>query len=187
MDSLQRRNFLVLDPQWADLLARVFAEIDRAVLKRERPRTGHAAADKENIMAMNGTESLRQTAEAGRRPLDELRVIASPQGFAVYDSNRRKLSVHALDVFVRPGHAPMMQIALPAGNIDVVGKSIFAVVDPASGKPRVVRRIEWADGEHTDFPEPEKSQNVSAANNEGPIAGAELADELAAQDVQGTS
>lgn len=38
MDSLQRRNFLVLDPQWADLLARCFAEIDRAVFNHERPR-----------------------------------------------------------------------------------------------------------------------------------------------------
>ena len=86
----------------------------------------------------------------------ELRVIASPQGFAVYDSSRRKLNILALDLFLRPGNPPLMQIAMPAGNIDIVGKALFVVVDLATGKPRVVKRIEWADGQSTDFPEPEK-------------------------------
>jgi hypothetical protein len=90
--------------------------------------------------------------------IDTLRVIGSPQGFAVYDNARRKLNVMALDLFIRPGNPPLMQIAMPAGNIDVVGKSLFAVVDMATGKPRIVKRIEWADGEVTDFPEPEKVQ-----------------------------
>ena len=49
---------------------------------------------------------------------------------------------------------------MPAGNIDIVGKALFAVVDLATGKPRVVKRIEWADGQSTDFPEPEKVQGV---------------------------
>ena len=92
-----------------------------------------------------------------RAPLDQLRVIGSPQGFAVYDNARRKLNVMALDLFIRPGNPPLMQIAMPAGNIDVVGKALFAIVDVATGKPRVVKRIEWADGESTDFPEPEKA------------------------------
>ena len=96
-----------------------------------------------------------------RRPFDELRVIGSPQGFQVYDSARRKLNILALDLFLRPGNAPLMQIAMPAGNIDVVGKSLFAVVDPVTGKPRVVKRIEWADGQSTDFPEPEKVQAMA--------------------------
>lgn len=103
----------------------------------------------------------------GRKPLDELRVIGSLQGFAVYDSSRRKLNVMALDVFVRPGQPPFMQIAMPAGDIDIVGKPLFAIVDPASGKPRVVKRIEWADGEATDFPEPEKAQAVVNKNAAG--------------------
>ena len=122
-----------------------------------------------------------------RGPLDQLRVIGSPQGFAVYDNARRKLNVMALDLFIRPGNAPLMQVAMPAGNIDVVGKALFAVVDPGTGKPRVVKRIEWADGEHTDFPEPEKAESVvnpnvqggnGAAEAAGALAGSELADEL---------
>jgi hypothetical protein len=110
--------------------------------------------------------------------LDTLRVIGSPQGFAVYDNARRKLNVMALDLFIRPGNAPLMQIAMPAGNIDVVGKALFAIVDVATGKPRVVKRIEWADGEHTDFPEPEKAEsvvnsaNVPSGNGQGEAAGA---------------
>jgi hypothetical protein len=107
-----------------------------------------------------------------RAPLDQLRVIGSPQGFAVYDNARRKLNVMALDLFIRPGNPPLMQIAMPAGNIDVVGKALFAIVDVATGKPRVVRRIEWADGEHTDFPEPEKAEpvfNKDANGQDGPI------------------
>ena len=108
-----------------------------------------------------------------KQPLDQLRVIGSPQGFAVYDNARRKLNVMALDIFMRPGNAPLMQIAMPAGNIDVVGKALFAVVDVGTGKPRVVKRIEWADGEDTDFPEPEKAQAVvnPNANGQGVPAG----------------
>ena len=118
-----------------------------------------------------------------RGPLDQLRVIGSPQGFAVYDNARRKLNVMALDLFIRPGNPPLMQIAMPAGNIDVVGKALFAIVDLATGKPRIVKRIEWADGEHTDFPEPEKAPavvNPNADGQDGPITtpGADLADEL---------
>src|SRR3974390_1100085 len=104
----------------------------------------------------------------------ELRLIASPQGYAVYDGTRKKLSVMAMDVFVRPGHPPFMQVALPAGNVDVTGKPLFAVVDPTTGKPRVVRRVEWADGASTDFPEPEKSaesvSKVGAGNGQGVTA-----------------
>jgi hypothetical protein len=88
--------------------------------------------------------------------LDTLRVIASSQGFAVYDNARRKINVMALDLFIRPGNQPLMHIAMPAGNVDVVGKALFAIADPATGKPRIVKRIEWADGESTDFPEPER-------------------------------
>lgn len=95
---------------------------------------------------------------------EELRIIGSPKGFAVYNSGRRKLSVMALDLFVRPGQPPLMQIAMPAGNIDVVGKALFAIVDVATGKPRVVRKIEWADGQSTEFPDPEKVQAVVNPN-----------------------
>jgi hypothetical protein len=98
--------------------------------------------------------------EQNRRVFDELRLIASPQGFAVYDSSRRKLSVHAADVIIRPGNVPLLHIALPAGSVDVAGKSVFAVVDPATGKPRVVRKVEWADGAETVFPVPEGAQGV---------------------------
>ena len=114
----------------------------------------------------------------------ELRVIGSPQGFQVYDSSRRKLNILALDLFLRPGNAPLMQVAMPAGNIDIVGKALFAVVDLATGKPRVVKRIEWADGEHTDFPELEKAAAVVNPNanggegalgmEPGPLAGSEV-------------
>jgi hypothetical protein len=100
----------------------------------------------------------------------ELRLIASPQGHAVYDGTRKKLEILAVDVFVRPGHPPFMQVALPAGNIDVAGKALYAIVDVTTGKPRVVKRIEWADGERTDFPEPEKGtesvSNVGAGNGQ---------------------
>jgi hypothetical protein len=97
----------------------------------------------------------------------ELRLIASPQGFAVYDSNKKKLGVLAVDVMIRPGNPPMLSIALPAGNVDVVGNAIFAIVDPASGSPRVVRRIEWADGQATDFPAPEKAKGVVKSESGG--------------------
>ena len=115
-----------------------------------------------------------------RAPLDQLRVIGSPQGFAVYDNARRKLNVMALDLFIRPGNPPLMQIAMPAGNIDVVGKALFAIVDLATGKPRVVKRIEWADGQSTDFPEPEKVAAVVKGNGADLPADVEreLADEL---------
>lgn len=119
-----------------------------------------------------------------RGSLDTLRVIGSPQGFAVYDNARRKLNVMALDLFIRPGNPPLMQIAMPAGNVDVVGKALFAIVDLATGKPRIVTRITWADGETTDFPVPEKVESVVNPNANGAgvaagsPAGAELADEL---------
>ncbi len=102
-----------------------------------------------------------------RRIFGELRLIASPQGFAVYDSARKKLSVHAIDVFIRPGMQPIMQVALPAGEVDVVGKPLFAIVDIETGKPRIVSRIEWADGASTDFPAPEKAQGVVKPNGVG--------------------
>jgi len=89
-----------------------------------------------------------------------LRLIASPEGFAVYDNSGRKLAVAAVDLFVRPGQPPMMMVALPAGNVDVVGKVLFAVVDPELGKPRVVTRIEWADGSVSDYPAPEQGQTI---------------------------
>jgi hypothetical protein len=95
-----------------------------------------------------------------RGRFDTLRVIGSPDGFAVYDTGRNKLNIMALDLFIRPGNPPLMQVAMPAGMIDVVGKALFAIVDVDTGKPRVVRRIEWADGAHTVFPEPEKAPSV---------------------------
>jgi hypothetical protein len=94
----------------------------------------------------------------------ELRLIASPQGHAIYDGTRKKLEILAADVFVRPGHPPFMQVALPAGTVDVMGKALYAIVDPTTGKPRVVKRIEWADGQATDFPEPEKAETVVNEN-----------------------
>jgi hypothetical protein len=103
-----------------------------------------------------------------RGRLDTLRVIGSPDGFAVYDNSRTKLNVMALDLFIRPGNPPLMQVALPAGMIDVVGKALFAIVDMTTGKPRVVKRIEWADGEATDFPEPEKAPSVVNPPAAGP-------------------
>ncbi len=105
-----------------------------------------------------------------RRVMDELRLIASPQGFQIFDSARKKLSVHACDVFIRPGMAPVMQIALPAGHVDVVGKPLFAVVDLETGKPRIIKRIEWADGAATDFPVPEKAVDASKSNEGAPGA-----------------
>jgi hypothetical protein len=84
------------------------------------------------------------------------RLIASEQGFSVYDSEKRKMPVAAVDMMIRPGVPPMIMVAMPSGDIDVDGKALFAVVDPSSGRPRVVKRIEWADGAATDFPEPEK-------------------------------
>jgi len=117
---------------------------------------------------------------------NELRLIASPQGFTVLDSSRRKLSVHAVDVMIRPGHPPFLHIALPAGNIDVVGNPIFAVVDVATGRPRVVKRIEWADGAATDFPVPEKmpgqdnAKAVFTGNGQGAEPGSGGAGDTAA-------
>jgi hypothetical protein len=114
-----------------------------------------------------------------RGRFDTLRVIGSPDGFAVYDTGRTKLNIMALDLFIRPGNPPLMQVAMPAGMIDVVGKALFAIVDVATGKPRVVKRIEWADGESTDFPEPEKVESVvNSKANGATIAGAEIADEI---------
>jgi hypothetical protein len=86
-----------------------------------------------------------------------VRMVASPEGFAVYDSSKRKLAAAAVDVMVRPGVAPMLMLALAGGNVDVQGNSLFAVVDPLTGKPKVVTRIEWADGTASEFPAPEKA------------------------------
>ena len=76
----------------------------------------------------------------------------------------------AVDMMIRPGVPPMIMVAMPAGDIDVDGKALFAVVDPSSGRPRVVKRIEWADGGVTDFPEPEKKKPDSEqAKPAGPL------------------
>jgi hypothetical protein len=99
------------------------------------------------------------------------RLIASEQGFAVYDSEKRKIAVAAVDMMIRPGVPPMIMVAMPSGDIDVDGKALFAVVDPSSGRPRVVKRIEWADGQATDFPEPEKAASGPKVSSEQAPAG----------------
>lgn len=99
-----------------------------------------------------------------------LRVIASEQGFVVYDRDKRKVACAAVDLLIRPNVPPMIMVAMPSGDIDVDGKALFAVVDPSSGRPRVVHRIEWADGEATDFPAPEKKQPDSELRPMAPQA-----------------
>jgi hypothetical protein len=96
-----------------------------------------------------------------------VRMVASPEGFAVYDSSKRKLAAAAVDVMVRPGVAPMLMLALAGGNVDVQGNSLFAVVDPLTGKPKVVTRIEWADGTASEFPAPEKVAKTVVSS--GPV------------------
>jgi hypothetical protein len=92
--------------------------------------------------------------------MDTLRVMADPNGYQVYDTARNKLNVLACDILIRPGQPPLLQISLPAGRIDVVGTPLFALVDPDTGRPRVVKRVDWADGAFTEFPVSVLPENV---------------------------
>jgi hypothetical protein len=96
-----------------------------------------------------------------------VRLIASAQGFTLYDGNNKKLAVAAVDLMIRPGVPPMVMAALAAGQVDVAeSQAMFAIVDPQSGKPRVVRKIQWADGGETDFPAPEKAASGPKVSSE---------------------
>lgn len=88
------------------------------------------------------------------KPLQSIRVVASPDGFFVKDSAGQNLNTAAVDIAVRPGKPPVVRLGLYCGNFDVAGVPVFSVADPATGRPKPVRKIIWFDGTSTDFPEP---------------------------------
>jgi hypothetical protein len=96
---------------------------------------------------------------------NSVRLIASKEGFQVIDSSGKKLAAAAIDCFIRPGAPPMIMLALAGGQIDIAeAKALFAIVDPTTGKPRVVRKIVWADGgADMEFPVPEKGDGSQEA------------------------
>jgi hypothetical protein len=105
-------------------------------------------------MKMNGKPSIPS---AKKMNFATMRICASPDGFFVQDSAKNNIYVAAMDVAIRPNMPPMIQVAMACGNIDIVGKPLFAVMDPSNGQARVVRKIVWADGTEMEFPAPERA------------------------------
>ena len=99
--------------------------------------------------------------------MDEVRVIASRDGYSVYGPKKEKLQAVAVDVLIRPGSPPIISLALPGGQIDIAGGAFYAVFDPRAGRARVVKRIEWADGEATDFPVPPQAPAIVTPESGG--------------------
>jgi hypothetical protein len=76
-----------------------------------------------------------------------IRVVASPDGIRVWDANRKAIpGIISVDIALRPTSPPLMRVNMICGNFDVAGHPIFAVADPATGQPRPVVKIEFADG-----------------------------------------
>jgi len=82
-----------------------------------------------------------------------LRVIASPDGLVVQDANRKAVTgIIGVDISLRPGKTPLMRVNMVSGHFDVVGQPIFAIADPADGRPRPVARVEFCDGQVFEAP-----------------------------------
>ena len=82
-----------------------------------------------------------------------IRVIASPDGTAVLDANRKSIpGIIGIDVALRAQRPPVMRVNMLAGNVDIVGHPVFAVADPATGQLRLVRKILWLDGQEWEAP-----------------------------------
>ena len=104
---------------------------------------------------------------------DQLRVIASPNGVTVVDEKRNALTnVFGINLAVRPGKPPVMQLNLLAGAFDVAGVPTFLAADPAGGPPKAVKSIEWWDGTGVAFPEPPPA----AVTMQPPVGGGQSAD-----------
>ena len=90
-----------------------------------------------------------------KKDYSSLRVIAGPDGILVQDANRKAIpGIFGVDISIRPGKPPVMRVNLICGHFDVAGTPLFAVADPASGQPRLVSRIEFADGGTFEPPPP---------------------------------
>lgn len=59
--------------------------------------------------------------------------------------------IQAMDLAFRPGEPVAARIVLMAGAVDVEARPLFHMVDPATGRLRQVRAIDWADGGRTDL------------------------------------
>ncbi len=87
---------------------------------------------------------------------DQIRVLGSPDGMFVKDAYGRNIQVFAVNIALRAGHPPVMQLNLLAQPFDVQGVPTFMAQDPDTGQPKAVRRIEFHDGTVHEFPEAPK-------------------------------
>jgi hypothetical protein len=76
-----------------------------------------------------------------------VRVIASKDGILVQDARGRAMpGVISVDIALRPGRPPVMRLNMVCGHFDVHSTPVFAVADPATGQPKPIRSIQFADG-----------------------------------------
>lgn len=84
---------------------------------------------------------------ATKNQYSALRVVASPDGLVVWDVNRKAVpGIISVDISLRPAQPPLMRVNMVCGNFDVAGTPVFAIVDPATGAPKPVARVEFSDG-----------------------------------------
>lgn len=86
---------------------------------------------------------------------DQIRVVASPDGMFILDAKGAKIHVFAVNIALRAGQPPVMQLNMLAQPFDVAGQATFMAVDPVSGEPKPVKRIEFWDDTAHDFPKVE--------------------------------
>jgi len=91
-----------------------------------------------------------------RKRFDQVRIVASPDGVLVRDVNGHTIEgVIAADCAVRPGQTPVIRLVMFNGTYDVAGTPAFlAMGQTRPGAPKAVKRIEFWDGEISEFPEP---------------------------------
>ncbi len=84
---------------------------------------------------------------APKNQYSAIRVVASPDGLVVWDVNRKAVpGIISVDISLRPAKPPLMRVNMVCGNFDVAGTPMFAIVDPATGAPKAVTRVEFSDG-----------------------------------------
>jgi hypothetical protein len=99
-----------------------------------------------------------------KQDYSSLRIFASPQGIAILDAKRNAVpGIISADISLRPGKPTLMRLNMVCGHFDVVGAPVFAVVDPATGQPRAVKQITFADGTVFDAPPLPQVEPIAAA------------------------
>lgn len=86
-------------------------------------------------------------AQVDARPFQHVQVRARNGTLSVLDANGRTIpGITAVDIALRPAKPPLMRLNMVAGNFDVEGVPMFAMIDPTDGRLRPVKSVEFADG-----------------------------------------